>query len=165
MMTEHFRRMARYNRWMNEKLYAICATMSDDERKQERTVPFRSIHGVLNHLLLADRVWLGRFNDQPFIVSSLEQELFSDFDELRGERDLTDDAIDRWGMTLTEAVLAAPFTFTSITNPVRRTMPLWQAAQHFFNHQTHHRGQLTALIELAGYDCGVTDLLVLPEAE
>jgi uncharacterized damage-inducible protein DinB len=161
MTTEYFRRMARYNRWMNEKLYEVCAAMSDEERKRDRGAPFHSMHGVLNHLLLADRVWLGRFNDQPFVVSSLGQELYSDFEELRRERILTDDAIDEWIATLTEGILAAPFTFTSITNSIRRTMPFWQAGQHFFNHQTHHRGQLTALIEQAGYDCGVTDLLVL----
>ena len=53
--------MARYNRWMNERLYALCAGLDDDERKRDRGAFFGSIHGTLNHLLWGDRMWLGRF--------------------------------------------------------------------------------------------------------
>lgn len=165
MTTEHYLRMARYNRWMNEKLYEICRAMTEEERKQDRGAPFKSVQGVLNHALLADRVWLGRFTAEPFLVQSLDQELYADFDELRRERVITDGVIDNWVSKLTEDVLASSFTFTTIANPATVTMPLWHAAQHFFNHQTHHRGQLTAMMEQAGYDCGVTDILRLPDEE
>ncbi len=80
---EYCRLLARYNRWMNGKLYTLCAGLPDAERKQDRHAFFRSIHGTLNHLLLGDRIWLGRFLGQPFQVQSLGQELYSDFDELR----------------------------------------------------------------------------------
>lgn len=154
--------MARYNRWMNENLYSICAAMPDEIRKRETGAPFRSISGIFNHLLLADRVWLGRFTNQPFPATSLAQELYADFDELRIQRKLMDEAISNWAASLSDGVLRESLTFTPMSNPTPRTQPLWIAALHLFNHQTHHRGQLTALIEQAGYDCGVTDLLVLP---
>jgi uncharacterized damage-inducible protein DinB len=161
-MLEQFQMMARYNRWMNGKLYDVCAAMTDQERKHDRGAPFRSIHGTFNHLLLTDRAWLGRFQRQPFAARSLDQELYGDWNELRRERQVTDDAIAGWVATLDEDALAASLTFTSISNPTTHTSPLWLCALHLFNHQTHHRGQITTLIEQAGYDCGVTDLPVMP---
>ena len=153
--------MARYNRWMNEKLYAVCADMPDETRKRQTGAPFRSISGVFNHLLLTDRVWLGRFNGQPFPATSLDQELYADFDEMRSQRKTTDEEISLWAGSLSDEILRASLTFTPMSNPTPRTQPFWIAALHLFNHQTHHRGQITVLIEQAGYDCGVTDLMYL----
>ena len=91
---------ARYNRWMNEKLYRAAASLSDEARKRDLGAFFKSIHGTLNHLLLADRVWLSRFQGVPapegFMapgIRSLDQELYADFDDLRRERALTDSAL------------------------------------------------------------------------
>jgi uncharacterized damage-inducible protein DinB len=154
--------MSRYNRWMNERLYDVCAALPDTVRKEDREAPFRSIHGTLNHLLLADRVWMGRFLGEPFPIRSLDQELYADFAELRRERAATDLVIEEWAAALTGERLAADFTFTTSVKPQPYTLPLWFIVQHMFNHQTHHRGQLTTLLEQLGCDYGVTDLLVLP---
>jgi uncharacterized damage-inducible protein DinB len=159
---EYARTMARYNRWMNERIYAGCASIPDGERKRDRGAFFRSIHGTLNHLLLGDRVWLGRFTGAPVAFASLDQELYADFDALRRERTVTDDAIDAWVATLTETKLAAPFAFTAISRPGEHRYPLWHVVVHFFNHETHHRGQVTTLMKQCGVDPGVTDLLWLP---
>jgi uncharacterized damage-inducible protein DinB len=105
--------MSRYNRWMNERLYEACASLPDAVRKEDRGAPFRSVHGTLNHLLLADRVWLGRFLDEPFHVESLGQELYAGFEELRQARAATDDRIEAWVEILTDERLASDFTFTS----------------------------------------------------
>ena len=158
----HLELLCRYNRWMNEKLYEVCATMPDELRKADKGAFFKSVHGTLNHILLADRIWLGRFLAQPFPARSLDQELYSDFDELRRERAITDAQIEAWVAGLTEETLAMPFSFTTMVNPQQRTYPLWILALHLFNHATHHRGQLTTLMEQNGYDSGVTDLLMLP---
>lgn len=163
MTPEHSRLMARYNRWMNEKLYTLCAGLSDGERKKDRGAFFRSIHGTLNHLLLGDRIWLGRFLGPPFQVESLAQELYSDFDALRNERRRTDDEIDAFVAGLTSEKLAARFTYRSWVNPQERSAPLWILTTHLFNHQTHHRGQLTTLLSQCGLDPGVTDLMWLPD--
>ena len=162
-MLDWTRVMAGYNRWMNEKLYALVAALPDEERKRDRGAFFRSIHGTLNHGLLGDRVWLGRFLGRPFTVRSLDQELHAGFAELRSERAQVDREIESWVASLGPADFAGTLHFTSIVNPAPRSLPFWVAATHFFNHQTHHRGQLTTLLMQAGVDPGVTDLIWLPE--
>jgi uncharacterized damage-inducible protein DinB len=146
MTPEYARVMARCNRWMNEKLYAIVEKLTDEERKKDRGAFFGSIHRTLNHLLLADRVWLARFTGVelkegelgPGGIRTLDQELYADFDELRRERAKTDDEIDAYVATLTEEKLAG--TLRYLRHGVVNEFPLWHAVTHFFNHQTHHRG-------------------------
>lgn len=162
MNAKQARLLARYNEWMNDKLYAACATLSDEERKRDRGAFFGSIHGTLNHLLLADSVWMGRFEGKPFAFRSLDQELYARFDELRAQRAELDLRIRRWTEGLTDAALEAKLPFTSALTKRTHAPILWRIAAHFFNHQTHHRGQLTALLSQAGVDYGVTDLFLLP---
>jgi len=163
-MLPGFRAMARYNRWMNERIYERCEKLPDAERKADRGAFFRSIHGTLNHLLLGDRLWLSRFLPREFRVSTLADELYADFAELRRERAKTDSEILEWVESLDEKRLAAPLKFRSIVGS-DRSFPLWFAVQHFFNHQTHHRGQVTTLLMQSGVDPGVTDLMWLPGME
>src|SRR6266699_2935061 len=118
MVTLPFARtMARYNGWMNGRLYEICAGLSDGERKEDVGAFFKSIHGTLNHLLLGDRVWMGRFTGRPFVVGSLAQELYADFSELRAQRAKTDAAISTWVSSLEEEDMNGTLTFMSIVNP------------------------------------------------
>ena len=162
MRIEQARLFAAYNTSMNDKLYGACATLSDEDRKRDRGAFFHSIHGTLNHLLLADSVWLGRFEKQPFAIRGLDQELYASFDELRAHRTAMDTRIDRWAHSLTDAALDAKLEFTSALTKRTHTATLWKLALHLFNHQTHHRGQLTTLLSQAGVDYGSTDLLFLP---
>lgn len=162
--------LARYNRWMNEKLYALAAQWSDEERKRDRGAFFKSIHGTFNHLLVADRVWLSRFMDEPapegFMapgIRSLDQELFADFEELRRERALTDAKLSAWVAELTEERLMGPLVYKRAGQ--RHEQPLWGVVAHVFNHQTHHRGQITTLFTQSGTDPGVTDLVAMLREE
>jgi uncharacterized damage-inducible protein DinB len=154
--------LAAYNRWMNQKIYALCAGIPDAERKRDRGAFFRSLHGTLNHLLLADRLWLGRFQARPFAIRSLDQELQADFEELRHERELTDEEIEAFAAGLTPERLAGELHYVSIVDPRPRRMRFAVAVAHFFHHQTHHRGQVTTLMQQCGVDPGVTDLMWLP---
>lgn len=163
-MLQIFNRMTRYNRWMNERLLQTCSQLSDAERKRDRGAPFGSIHGVWNHLLVCDRLWLARFQRAPLLYSRLDEEICADWSELQTQRALTDDAIDAYIASLTLENLDSTLHFVSLSNPQPRQLPLWVAVQHLFNHQTHHRGQITALMEQAGLDCGVTDLPMMPDA-
>ncbi|MBD2462576.1 damage-inducible protein DinB [Oscillatoria sp. FACHB-1407] len=149
--------MAEYSQWMNQKLYAICAEIPDEQRKADLGAFFKSIHGTLNHILFGDRIWMGRFINQPF-AAKIGQELYSDFEELHQERIKTDLHILEWSTTLTDEWLNQPFTYTTATNNTTRTLPAWVLVTHMFNHQTHHRGQLTTLLSQLGYDPGVTDI-------
>jgi uncharacterized damage-inducible protein DinB len=158
-----YRAMSRYNRWMNENLYTLAATLSDAQRKHDSGAFFKSIHGTLNHLLLGDRVWLGRFTDTPFVVKSLSDELYADFDTLRIERSTTDQAIIDWIDALTERDLTGALTYKRV-NGKTSSLAKSLCVTHFFNHQTHHRGQVTTLLSQQGIDPGVTDLIAMPEA-
>jgi uncharacterized damage-inducible protein DinB len=170
MSPEWLAASARYNRWMNDKLYALAATLSDEARKRDRGAFFKSIHGTFNHLLVADRVWLARFtgvsNPSGFMgpgIHSLDQELYADFDELRRERARTDDELTAWVSELTSERLAAPLVYMRGTQ--KQEFPLWWSVAHLFNHQTHHRGQATTLLTQQGHDPGVTDLIAMLREE
>ena len=153
--------MANYNERMNQKLYALCADLPDHERRLDRGAFFKSIHGTLNHILIGDLIWLGRFTQQPFLAK-LDQELYSDLNELLAERERLDLVIIDWSKNLTPSWLNETLTYTN-SSGYTRTLPHWLLTTHIFNHQTHHRGQLTTLLNQMGYNPGVTDLPAMPE--
>lgn len=162
MTAEYFRLMARYNRWMNERLYALCGGMTDAERKRDRGAFFGSIHATLNHLLWGDRVWLGRFLGTPFTHPAFGANMFTDFDELQREREATDRLMSEWAGGVSAEWLASTLQYTSKVDAKTRRLPAGIAAVHMINHGIHHRGQLTTLLKQAGIDPGVTDLPWLP---
>jgi uncharacterized damage-inducible protein DinB len=165
MMMHHrntYQLMAEYNCWMNQNIYQVCESIPDEQRKQDRGAFFKSIHGTLNHLLYGDKVWMGRFTNQPFSGTSLSQELYADFAELRAEREQTDEQILDWSKTLDPDWLNQPFEYVSQSGQKRPVMPAWILVTHLFNHQTHHRGQVTTLIKQLGYEPGVTDIPWMP---
>jgi uncharacterized damage-inducible protein DinB len=154
--------MAEYNRWMNGKVYAACAALPDAERKADRRAFFRSIHSTLNHLLWGDRAWFGRFTGHDYKLPKVGSDLYTDFDELRREREQTDAAMLDWAKGLDARWLARELTWKSVINGTTRTLPCWIVVTQMFNHQTHHRGQLTTLLTQLGIDVGETDLPWLP---
>jgi uncharacterized damage-inducible protein DinB len=167
MSPEWLGALSRYNRWMNDKLYALGATLTDEVRKRDSGAFFKSIHGTFNHILLADRVWLARFTGVtpeagfmgPGGIRTLDQDLYPEFTDLRRERALTDDVLATWVAGLTQEQLAAPLAF--VRRGQRMESPLWGTVAHVFNHQTHHRGQITTLFTQLGHDPGSTDLFAM----
>jgi len=159
----HFELMAQYNRWMNRNLYAVCAGIPDAERRKDLGAFFRSVHGTLNHILYADKAWMGRFIKEPFSVKLMGQDLYGDFAELKEERENTDQAIIEWAARLEPAWLDEPLQYRSNVDGNTRVLPAWILVTHMFNHQTHHRGQATTLMKQLGHDPGVTDIPWLPE--
>lgn len=154
--------MAEYNRWMNDKIYAAAAPLSDEDRKRDRGAFFKSIHSTLNHLLWGDRAWLGRFNGRAYPPGPAGQDLFADFTELRAERERMDEEILAWARSVTPEWLAEPMTWTSRLYGFTQTHPRWVQIVQMFNHQTHHRGQVHALLTSFGIDVGSTDVPMLP---
>ena len=172
-MLANYRFLARYNHWFNDRLYAACAGLDDAARRLDRGAFFGSIDATLNHILWGDKVWLRRLvaqgDDVPVLASELlylpegavhGTPLFADFAALRAHRALLDAALEDW-----VAQLPADFPLRTMryanTRGVQRAHPMWQALTHLFNHQTHHRGQVTTLLYQAGADVGVTDLIAL----
>lgn len=156
--------MADHNRWMNEKLYAVCARLSEEERKQDLGAYFRSVHGTFNHLLLVDRLWLGRLRGEPFAAASLDQELYADYAALERERAKTDSDIQEYVAMLEPSRLAGPVAYVSLLKKTKMILPLGLILVHLFHHQTHHRGQVTTLITQLGQDFGETDMIYMPSA-
>jgi uncharacterized damage-inducible protein DinB len=160
-LLDHYRLMARYNAWMNGNLYAAAAQLSDEDRKRDRGAFFKSIHGTLNHILVGDSLWMGRFERNPFDWRGHAQELHADFDDLRRAREAMDARITAFVAGLAREWLDAPFEYLRLSGaPVR--VDGFAALTHFFNHQTHHRGQATTLLMQAGIDPGATDIVAMP---
>lgn len=172
----HYNAMARYNTWMNRRIYEVSATLSDEERKRDLRAFFGSIHRTLNHLLLTDRVQLARFigsertqsfdqSGKAITIRSLDQELYADFEQLRRERERTDAMIEAWTKEISAEFLTCEMLYDAMSAPGRYRVPRWIAVAHFFNHQTHHRGQIATLLSQLGRDLGATDLMALHRIE
>jgi len=145
-MKSRYRMFAGYNAWCNERLYDAAATLSDADYRADHGAFFKSVHGTLNHLLVADRIWMKRFTGAGEQPASLDAILYDDFAALRAARATLDTLITGYIERLSDEDLARPFRYRTVTNPQTIEQPLAPALDHFFNHQTHHRGQAHALL-------------------
>ena len=161
----YVRTMAAYNAVMNEDIYAAAAELGDAERRRDRGAFWRSIHGTLNHLIWADHRWMSRFAgwENPAVPIKDSGGWYQDFDAMAGARRQTDDAITAWAVGMTEDWLAQDLHWVSNVTGGAQTKPRAFLVAHMFNHQTHHRGQVHAMLTAAGIPSGVTDLAMLVE--
>ena len=144
-MTQHFQTLAYYNRIANERLYAACAQLSDDEYRKPRAGSFGSIHALLNHILLGDTIWLARFEGRGAVTPALNSVLYDEFRALRAARAAHDARIEAFFATLTEETPSRSFAY--VNNQGKSYVESAPVAfSHFFNHQTHHRGQITVML-------------------
>jgi uncharacterized damage-inducible protein DinB len=159
-MKPHFAMMAGYNAWCNERIYDVAAQLSDADYRADRGAFFKSVHGTLNHLLVADRIWLKRFSGKGEAPNRLDAILFENLSELRAARQKEDERIVAYVDSLSEADLAGRIRYRTITNPIEIEQPLAPALVHFFNHQTHHRGQAHCLLTGFRLDAPSLDLIL-----
>jgi len=165
--------MAAYNAWMNEKVYAAAARLPEDEVMRERGAFFGSIFGTLSHLVVADTVWLRRFATDPMHADALapvrampaparlDERPCVDLAALARRRSELDAVLVAWTDGLTDEALRGTLRYADMRgNPHARDV--FVLLTHLFNHQTHHRGQVTTLLSQAGQDVGVTDLVAMP---
>lgn len=169
---DHIRLMAAYNEWMNAKLYDAVKSLPAEELVADRKAFFRSILGTLNHLVVGDTIWLKRFATHPADYSALEpvksfpnpasldQILFNDIQNLSEYRKTLDRIIIEWAQSIQEIDLDHALRYANVKGIVSRRN-FFSLVMHFFNHQTHHRGQITTLLFQAGVDVGATDLFTL----
>jgi len=149
-MTERYSMFAGYNAWSNERLYEAASKLSNADYRADRGAFFKSVHGTLNHLLVADRIWMQRFTGTGDAPRQLDAILFENFGALRAARRAEDERISGYCASLDDGTLAGDFSYRTIVNPKTVTQPLAPALDHFFNHQTHHRGQAHALLTAIG---------------
>ncbi|MGI9331563.1 MAG: DinB family protein [Gammaproteobacteria bacterium] len=143
---------ARYNTWANQKIYAACAALTPEERKLDRRGFFKSIHGTLNHILLADLIYRERLEKKPTTFTRLDEILYEDFDELRRVQSEQ----DRWYVTFADAMdpteLDGTLSFDTVGTGEYFSLPLRNCLTNLFEHQIHHRGQTHHMLSHAGID-------------
>lgn len=175
-LKQHFELLASYNQWMNSKVYDAARQLTATDFAKDRGAFFGSILATLNHIVVGDTIWLKRFATHPSCLitlqevvklpspTSLNQIIFHDFSSLNEHRDWLDEQIINWIGELSDDDLDYVLTYHN-TKGVSANKCYSNLLLHFFNHQTHHRGQVSTLLSQAGADIGVTDLLVLVPEE
>ncbi|TVZ40841.1 putative damage-inducible protein DinB [Alteromonadaceae bacterium 2753L.S.0a.02] len=173
---ESFQRFAHYNQLMNQSVYNAAALITAEQLIENRGAYFKSVLGTLNHILVGDIHWFKRFaqhESQPDMLDyfvnhrlpqSLDEIMYADFTELRRSREIMDQQIISFTAALSDEVLASTLTFRS-SKGLEFTKNFGFVLQHVFNHQTHHRGQVSTLLFQMGVDVGVTDFFVLVPSE
>ncbi len=175
-LKDHFELMARYNQWMNESIYEACSELDGSELTRDQGAFFSSILGTLNHILVGDTIWLKRFAEHPTNFRTLSTVkaaakpeslcsiLYTDFDELRDARYILDRTLIDFCDEVEVYDLSQPLVYCNMQGN-KFEKRFGYLMQHFFNHQTHHRGQITTLLNQNDIEVAITDLLaVIPEA-
>ena len=164
-MKSHFSMFAAYNTWANGVIYDAAANLADEDYRLNRGAAFGSVHGTLNHILVADRVWMKRFTGEGDAPSRLDTILYDDLALLRVAREAEDARIMEWIDDLRTEAYSGRFTYTTIVDLRTISQRLAPALSHFFNHQTHHRGQASALLTAFGEEAPVLDLIYFQRTE
>jgi uncharacterized damage-inducible protein DinB len=155
--------MATYNAEMNRRIYAAAQRLSDAERQRQRGAFWGSIHGTLCHLLWGDEMWMSRFDGwaKPSVGLKDSPTLIGDFNALHQARVAADERMSAWVERLSEDWLQQDLVWFSGAAGREICVARSKLVVHFFNHQTHHRGQAHAMITAAGEQTGDTDLFLI----
>jgi uncharacterized damage-inducible protein DinB len=164
-MKQHFAMMAAYNQWANQRVYDAAAELSEEEYNRDMGAFFRSMCGTLNHVLTGDRIWLKRFTGEGDAPNQLDTILFPAFGALRIARQAEDKRIIDWISSLSEETLAGRFTYVTVTDMRTVSQRFAPALSHFFNHQTHHRGQAHMILTALGKPSLGLDLIYFQRTE
>lgn len=159
-LLDHIRIMASYNAWANTRVYDAAAALPEADYRADRGAFFRSVHGTLNHLLVTDRVWMGRFTGETPPPLALDAILFEDRAAIRAARETEDRRIVAFAAGLTPSDLESIIRFRRVSAPESYEQGLGAALVHLFNHQTHHRGQIHAVLTGLEAEAPELDLLV-----
>jgi uncharacterized damage-inducible protein DinB len=158
-MKAHYSAFARYNAWANRRLYDAAAGLTDEQYHADRGAFFKSMHGTLNHLLTADWVWMSRFTGEGPAPERLDMIHHEQLADLRQVREAEDRRIVDYVDGLSEEALAGTIRYRRVSTPEVFEQALAPALAHFFNHQTHHRGQAHSILCSFGQRGLVMDLL------
>jgi uncharacterized damage-inducible protein DinB len=145
MNSSYFHRFGRYNAWANRRLYEACAALSAVDYRAKRPSFFGSIHATLNHILVGDRVWMGRLEGVASGIERLDQILYDEFADLKAARETEDARILGFVSGLGDDALAGILRYRNMAGEAQETPLTWVLA-HLFNHQTHHRGQVHGML-------------------
>lgn len=164
-MKRHFMMLAAYNRWANARIYDAAATLSAEEFTRDTGAFFKSMMGTLNHVVTADRIWMKRFTGEGDAPTALDTIIHADFGKLRLAREAEDQRIVKWVESLGDKALAGRFSYMTVTDMRTISQRLAPALDHFFNHQTHHRGQAHMILTVLGRSSVTLDLIYFQRTE
>lgn len=167
---DQFKLFAEYNKLMNQRIIESAGRLTEEELKSDRGAFFKSVLGTLNHILVADIIWLKRFRSHPASEKALEYLstldhpesldtiLFDDLMSLKEEREKIDEILINWIAGLSEGDIEDYLSYQKMAGKPQKKL-VESLVSHLFLHQVHHRGQATTLISQSGVDFGETDIL------
>jgi len=156
--------MARYNAWQNQSIYMAAATLDEAAREADRGAFFGSIRDTLSHLMWGDLMWISRFDGGEGPGGGIADSAARyDWAALWAERPKLDARIAAWAWMVSPDELADELRWHSFALGRDMAKPYALCVMHFFNHQTHHRGQVHAMLTAAGARPDDTDLPFMPE--
>lgn len=159
MLKEHFTRAAEYNAWANARLYEAAFALSDADYRRDVGAFFHSLHGTLNHILVADQIWMKRLTGTGDPPNRLDTILHEDLATLAEARAAEDERIEAYIDGLVPERFAGDVTYAT-TSGAGHTQELRSILAHFFNHHTHHRGQAHTILSIvAGAEPPPLDIL------
>ncbi|WP_265515540.1 DinB family protein [Nitratireductor luteus] len=164
-MKGHYTMMAAYNRWANGRIYEAAEALSDDELGRDVGAFFGSMLGTLNHILVADRIWMKRFTGEGDAPTRLDAILHDRLADLKAAREVEDARIEHYVGGLADAAFERTFSYRTIVQPATVTQRLSPALAHFFNHQTHHRGQAHTILSQLNQNPPSLDLIYFQRTE
>jgi uncharacterized damage-inducible protein DinB len=164
-MKQHFTMFAAYNQWANRRIYDAASALPQEALERNVGVFFKSLIGTLNHLLVADRIWMKRFTGGGEAPATLDMIIHLDFSLLRRAREQEDQRIVDWISGLNEKAFDGRFTYITVTDVRTVSQRLAPALAHVFNHQTHHRGQAHAILTMLDRPSVELDLLYFQRSE
>lgn len=170
--SDHYRRYARYNAWLNQSLLEASLSLPKSEQDKDQNIFFQSLTGSWNHIMVGDLLWLNRLAkifpilddqmDQWPKPTKLNQMLYSNLEDLTKPRQQLDELIIQWCDFLRESDCEDRLQYHNSQEELQ-VRPLPDVLQHLFNHQTHHRGQISAVLSQLGIDYGTTDFIAMPD--
>ena len=171
-LKEHVYLMADYNQWMNQKIYEAVGTLSPEKLHEDQGAFFGSIFATLNHICVGDTLWLKRFSpilkaytafetiDKLATPEALYEFIANNFNDLKDRRQLLDETLLELTILITDEELLQPISYQN-SKGITANKTLFNLLMHLFNHQTHHRGQVTTLLSQSNIDIGITDLVFI----
>lgn len=166
MITPSYARMmAAYTRWQNQSLMTAADTLSDGDRAADQGAFFGSIDATFAHLLWGDSIWLSRFGAAPApqATSIADGTAPLPWGAFCARRRDVDALIIQWAESLDPQDLEGDLSWFSGATGRQMSRPRRQLIVHFFNHGTHHRGQIHAMLTRLGTTPWDTDLPFMPE--
>jgi len=164
-MKQHFQMLAAYNAWANQRIYQAAGRLTDEEYRRNVRAFFKSMQGTLNHILVADLIWMHRFTGQGESPKALNLTLHETLEGLAAARTAMDRRIMDWVESLDAKAIGGRFTYVTVTDVRTVSQRLSPALDHYFNHQTHHRGQAHTILSILGYDPPALDLIYFQRTE